>query len=645
METTFFGLGYDFDAGSDPGVAINADGTVVEVHKNEAGTSLYARTGTLNQAQITWNDTGSDRKSYTGGKQPAVAMNGRGDVVEVHKRETGDKIFAMYGTISGTSILWGKSEDYDSDGHDPAVAVNYNRQVVSVYAQGNDEVKYRRGSLNTTDKTVEFRAEQDLGDGQYPKVAMDDAGNVIAVWEQFVDGKNKLRCCVGKLSTDLDTIIWGTVTDLVEEVGFRPCVGLTSDGFVVAAYSQGSNSNQLLVNLKQLIGRINPGNKTVAWQPAMYFDDGIHPAVAAAGTTAVRIAQGETLNRLWYSTSLITDRASWMQDRLDQLGSKMVKQLFIPGSHDAGMYTGGFSTLGKTQELSIYGQLAAGQRYFDLRVEWNDPVFHLHHNGINGPLLSDVLQQIADFCNEQKELVILCFSHFSHFGETSDSTIYDKFVAEVSNKISPWMVTTKPSDRRLADVTLSDYISDGMALLVVVDEEWPVKYPETGFWVFRNSESETASEGDLRVFDQYAKDKDYDDVKKDQTEKYEAYNGYCDPETTSLCDLFLLSWTCTSPVGAGVWQVSKDVNRHLGDFMVNLTMPNEDGYYPNIIYVDYCEFARATDVVLYADGTPNVTAAKTTPHLEIKKGASENASGEGNPQPETPPRSDRPLTA
>jgi len=596
METIFLGLGYDFDGGADPGVAINTIGVVVEVHKNEAGTSLYARTGTIDQAQIAWNDTG-DRDPYTGGTQPAVAMNSRGDVVEVHKREVGDKLFAMYGTLSGTtSISWGDSNDYDSDGHDPAVAVNYDRQVVTVYVQDNDELKYRRGSLDTADKEVDFRDEQDLGTGQYPKVAMNDNGWVVAVWQKLVDGKWRPRYRVGQLSTDLDEIIWGNEAALVDAGGYRPCVALTSDGFVVAVYNQ-DVLGAMSVNLSQITGRLQTGNKTVLWEPAMYFDDGIHSSVAAAGKIAVRIAQGEAINRLWYSTSLITDRASWMYDHLAQLGSKKMKQLYIPGSHDAGMYTGGFSTLGKTQELSIYGQLAAGQRYFDLRVEWNDPVFDIHHNGINGPRLSDVLQQIADFCNEgRRELVILDFSHFSHF---DDSTIYDKFVTEVNNKISTWMYKTKPSDKRLADITLSEYISNGMALVVVVDESWPVDDPEAGFWVFRNSESDEAAEGDLRVFDQYAKDMDYEDVKTDQTEKYENYNGYCDPAITVPCDLFLLSWTCTSPVGAGVWQVSKNVNRHLGDFMLNLTMPNDSGYYPNIIYVDYCEFSRATDVVLY----------------------------------------------
>jgi len=44
-----------------------------------------------------------------------------------------------------------------------------------------------------------------------------------------------------------------------------------------------------------------------------------------------------------------------------------LKQLALPASHDSGMYLGGLATLGKTQDLSIYGQLADGIRYFDLR--------------------------------------------------------------------------------------------------------------------------------------------------------------------------------------------------------------------------------------------------------------------------------------
>ena len=623
METTYFGLGFDFEGGADPGVAIHAGGVVVEVHKSATFAALYARVGQLNEAQIDWNATGD---SYTDGVQPAVAMNSRGDVVDVHKSEWRDRLFSIYGPVSGTTVGWSDdSVDY-SDGHDPAVAVNYNRQVATVYVEDDDELKYRRGIINTSEKKVEFDDQEDLGTGTYPKVAMNDNGWVVTVWQQKNEDLWALRCRTGKLSSDASKIDWGTEHSIGDLRGERPCVALTSDGFVVAVYSDGSS-------LMQIIGRLQTGDKTVTWGELRYFDDGKHSAVAAAGKTAVRIAQGDDptgflYNRLWYSTSLITDRSSWMQDRLPQLGSKKMKQLFLPGSHDAGMYLGGFSTLGKTQELSIRGQLEAGQRYFDLRVQWNDPVFHIHHGNINGPLLTDVLYQINDFClHGHRELVILCFSHFEHFGD--DGRIYEMFVNEVNKAIGPWLYKSKPEGRRLADITLSEYITNGMSILAVVDDDWAIDYPQTGFWVFRNSASAEAAEGDLRVFDQYASDANYEDVKEDQEEKFTNYNGYCDPAITVPCDLFLFSWTCTSPVGVGVWQASKNINRHLGVEMVDgLRMPNPFGLYPNIIYVDYCEFARTTDVVLYANGTPLPAAAR----LEIKKSDSD-AAAVAEPQP------------
>src|SRR5205823_3073136 len=144
-----------------------------------------------------------------------------------------------------------------------------------------------------------------------------------------------------------------------------------------------------------------------------------------------------------------------------------------------------------------------------------------------------------------QELAILSFSHFEHFGDpATDRAIYDRFRSDVGKKLSAWMVEAKPADTRLADIPLSEYLATGMTLLVVIDCQWAVKYPQPGFWVFRNSLSTIAEEGYLRVFDQFASDANYEDVKEDQTKKFDQYNGYCDPDTDVPCDLFLLSWTC-----------------------------------------------------------------------------------------------------
>ncbi|HYI10489.1 MAG TPA: hypothetical protein VEK57_15620 [Thermoanaerobaculia bacterium] len=174
------------------------------------------------------------------------------------------------------------------------------------------------------------------------------------------------------------------------------------------------------------------------------------------------------------------------------------------------------------------------------------------------------------------------------------------------------MYNHEPENVRLADQTLGHYIGGGQtSILICINDDYAIRFPRNGFWVFRNSAAGNASEGDLRVFDQYAKDMLYDAMREDQIAKYESYDGYCHPvddlaQTGTVCDLFLLSWTCTSIVGAGVWQISKDPNRHLGQTIVDLNIPNDHGQIPNVLYVDYCEFARVTDVALSANGAPYV---------------------------------------
>jgi hypothetical protein len=218
-----------------------------------------------------------------------------------------------------------------------------------------------------------------------------------------------------------------------------------------------------------------------------------------------------------------------------------------------------------------------------------------------------VLDDIRNFASGHQELIIIDFSHFEDFGGNDVSTVYDRFTNEIQNRLGTWMYKNKPANTRLADLTLNDYISSATSIIVCIDDDFAIKYPKSGFWLFRNSESKNSSLGDLRVFDQYAKEMDYPDMAEDQIEKYETYDGMCHPiegGQVSPCDLFLLSWTCTSIVGAGVWQISKDPNRHLGSVMASLDIPNIRGFIPNMLYVDYCEFARVSDVALFANGTP-----------------------------------------
>jgi len=126
--------------------------------------------------------------------------------------------------------------------------------------------------------------------------------------------------------------------------------------------------------------------------------------------------------------------ARWMEDTLfPAKGNLTLKDIVIPGSHDAGMSalngTGGqhassinpCNTL--TQKQNIGKQLHAGIRMFDLRVGLSKNSIYTKHSssdcmadamgGGYGERFKDILDSIKTFLDgNKKEFIILTFSHF-----------------------------------------------------------------------------------------------------------------------------------------------------------------------------------------------------------------------------------------
>jgi hypothetical protein len=344
----------------------------------------------------------------------------------------------------------------------------------------------------------------------------------------------------------------------------------------------------------QRVGQL--GDNTITWRgDPVQYDSGSAPSVAAAGDMAIQVHPSETIRHgLWFSTSLLMDRASWMQDRLGTLGNRPLSALVVPGAHDAAMYKHGIATLGKTQHLSLYGQLSSGVRWFDLRPKWDLTRFIIAHGPVDGPDLSEVLADVARFAREgHRELIVLKLSHFSGI----DDDLYTVLREQVAAALGSWLVKALPTGKRLADVTLAEYVASGPAIIVVIDGDHAIARPAPGFWVYRDWDSATPAAGDLRVFDQYANAFTFDEMKADQFAKFEAYDGRCKNDPAVPCDLFLLSWTITPPTG--VWFASQPANRGLGAGMTMLAVPNRHGKIANMLYVDYVEYARVADVAVF----------------------------------------------
>jgi hypothetical protein len=591
MQQLFFGLSLFYGPGNTPAVAINRQGVVLEVHRNEMGTTLYYRVGTLSQAAIVWGPS----RNYTQGINPNVALNGNNLAFEVHESQSRNTLWLTIWRVAGDAVTRLHAGHYD-DGVQPTIAMNDAGIAVGVHkAYGSFQLWYQVWRVGAGGQMVRLH-KQKLTQGENPSVAINNRGQVVGVHTY----QSKLCYVIGGFNGT--SVAWGA-SRLVGGTGSAPSVALTDDGLVILAYKSSGG-------LFQRTGVLSPND--IAWSDPIKYDQGGGPSVAVAGETAVAV---NFMNmKTWYSTSLITDRARWMQNNMATLGGRRLGDLVLPASHDAAMYVRNItSPWTKTQDLTIYGQLRWGLRYFDLRPMWTGRKFVMHHGRWHGPDLSEVLADIRKFALEgHRELVILKFSHFE---DINDAT-YARLVDEIDASIGPWLVRSTPKRVRLADVTLGEYVANGRpAFVVVVDKHYAVTPRRHGFWVYRNWNADLPGQGDLNVDDRWSNTESLTTMRNGQFGNFAGFDGRMEKDRNVPCDLFLLSWTLTPkpPIPTPVWELAKVANPPLGHYVQigqnPNPIPNRFGKFVGLLSLDYVEFARVTDVAIHHNRL-RATAAK-----------------------------------
>lgn len=577
----FFGWGLKMGDGTAPSVAINANQEMVLAYI-PSGHELVYRQGLPQHATVAWGET----IGYGDGREPSIAMS-RSNVLGVHRGVDDDRLFYELGILTEGNIVWMGTGKYD-DGMSPKVAINDSGTIFEVHrSQNTGRIWYNVGRIDGT--KIDWNAKKDFTDGADPAISLNNNGQAIltyvrdsAVWYRIA-------------TTDGKSIVF-QAEHKVEDNASQPGVAVTDEGWFILCYVQSGE-------LKQRVGTID--GSTVSWAGAVTFDEGRNVSVAANNGLAVQVHLSTTTDTLFYSTSIITDRSRWMSDRVVDLGMLPLRQLVLPGSHDAGMYAGGLA--GQTQDKNLYQQLTYGMRYFDLRVA-AFPItgeLYLHHGEVFGVPLTEGLDDIKSFLQKGgKDMIILKFSHFgSTTGGDFTSSQYNEMVKLIDDRLGSWIYRGPlPAGKRLADLTLNDY--DGK-ILIVVDGKWAKEYPHAGYWIYRDATKDGASEGQLRVFDKYSDSDSYDSMKKEQIDHFFQYQGTC--KDGSPCDLFLLSWTLTppdwNPSLETVWSLCHTPNQHLADEVGKLPEVNEWGRIINVVYVDYVQYARPSDVAIAEKNT------------------------------------------
>lgn len=187
-------------------------------------------------------------------------------------------------------------------------------------------------------------------------------------------------------------------------------------------------------------------------------------------------------------------RETWMTDLGPSIASTMLSKLAIPGTHDSGTYgirpsskiapkqdipewVNVVSNLGvagrvakatiagwaKTQPHDFSEQLAAGIRYFDLRVVLSGRDYWLCHS-MYSVKLSVAIAQIQAFLNQHpKEIVILDFNHLFQMDDAAQNDPLVKMLIDAfGNRLAPSSMGPRS--------TIGDFQAKGYQVIALYDD-------------------------------------------------------------------------------------------------------------------------------------------------------------------------------
>ena len=172
---------YKRDVGYHPAVAINGRGQVVEVHDSGAGTLWYWTGAYGADGRVTWLRHGK----YDNGVTPAVALNDNGDLVEVHQSENATTLWYTVGHLGADGeITWSSSRQYD-DGVLPTVRFTdaAGTRLREIHrSQGSSQNWDWDGVLNAGPMTVSWSGNAKTSDARPDKTTSTSGTSRVHVW-------------------------------------------------------------------------------------------------------------------------------------------------------------------------------------------------------------------------------------------------------------------------------------------------------------------------------------------------------------------------------------------------------------------------------------------------------------------------------
>ncbi|MFI6290784.1 hypothetical protein ACIBEJ_04325 [Nonomuraea sp. NPDC050790] len=172
---------YKRDVGHNPAVAINGRGQVVEVHDSGSGDLWYWSGVYGADGRVTWLRHGR----YDSGVTPAVALNDNGDLVEVHQSQSATTLWYRVGRLAADGeITWSASRRYDN-GVLPTVRFTdpAGTRLREIHrSQSNDQNWTWNGVLDGAARSVTWSGNARTADARYDKTTSASGTARVRVW-------------------------------------------------------------------------------------------------------------------------------------------------------------------------------------------------------------------------------------------------------------------------------------------------------------------------------------------------------------------------------------------------------------------------------------------------------------------------------
>jgi hypothetical protein len=141
------------------------------------------------------------------GYNPAVALNGKGQIVEVHDSGSGTLWYwtGTYGTDG--RVKWLRHGQYDS-GKTPAIALNDNGWLVEVHQSQNESTLWSRTGRLGADGEITWSASKKYGNGVLPTVAFTDPAGTALRQINRSEGDTQNWEWLGTLNTGTSAVTW-----------------------------------------------------------------------------------------------------------------------------------------------------------------------------------------------------------------------------------------------------------------------------------------------------------------------------------------------------------------------------------------------------------------------------------------------------